>query len=64
ARAGAEVIMSGGDTHVFPVVEWDGSSIGDGTVGPVAKRLHELITSETEAGDGSPDDFIEVQYAD
>jgi len=63
ARAGAEVIMSGGDTHVFPVVEWDGASIGDGTVGPVAKRLHELITSETEAGDGSPDDFIEVQYA-
>ena len=62
ARAGAELIMSGGDTHVFPVVEWDGAKIGDGTVGPVAKRLHDLITSETEAGDGSPDDFIEVQY--
>ena len=63
ARAGAEVIMSGGDTHVFPVVEWDGAPIGNGTVGPVARRLHDLITSETEAGDGSPDDFIEVQYA-
>jgi len=31
-------------------------------VGPVAKRLHELITAETEAGDGSPEDFVEVQY--
>ncbi len=63
ARAGAEVIMSGGDTHVFPVVEWDGAPIGDGTVGPVAKRLHDLITAETEAGDGAPDDFIKVDYA-
>ncbi len=62
ARAGAELIMSGGDTHVFPVVEWDGVAVGDGTVGPVAKRLHELITSETEAGNGSPSDFIQVQY--
>ena len=62
ARRGAELIMSGGDTHVFPVVEWDGAPIGDGTVGPVAKRLHELIEAETAAGDGSPGDFIEVQY--
>ncbi|MCY3584702.1 MAG: hypothetical protein F4117_04105 [Acidimicrobiales bacterium] len=62
ARAGSELIMSGGDTHVYPVVEWDGAPIGNGTVGPVAQRLHELITAETEAGDGSPDDFIEVRY--
>ena len=46
----------------FRWCEWDGVPIGDGTVGPVAKRLHDLITSETESGDGSPDDFIEVQY--
>ena len=62
ARAGAELIMTGGDTHVFPVVEWDGAPIGDGKVGPVAKRLHEIIEAETVAGGGSPDDFIEVQY--
>ncbi len=62
ARAGAELIMSGGDTHVFPVVEWDGAPIGNGRVGPVAKRLHALIEAETEAGEGSPEDFIAVQY--
>ena len=62
ARQGAELIMSGGDTHVFPVVEWDGVPVGDGTVGRVAKRLHDLITAETEAGTGAPDDFIEVHY--
>ncbi len=62
ARAAAELIMSGGDTHVFPVVEWDGAPIGNGVVGPVAKRLHELIETETTAGNGSPDDFIAVQY--
>ena len=63
ARAGAELIMSGGDTHVFPVVEWDGAPIGDGKVGPVAKRLHEIIEAETRAGgSGSPDDFIDVSY--
>ena len=62
ARSGAELIMSGGDTHVFPVVEWDGAPIGDGKVGPVAKRLHEIIESETASGTGPPDDFIELQY--
>ena len=62
ARAGAELIMTGGDTHVFPVVEWDGAPIGDGKVGPVAKRLHEIIEAETASGAGPPDDFIEVQY--
>ncbi|WP_419920609.1 aminotransferase class IV [Candidatus Poriferisodalis sp.] len=61
-RTGVELIMSGGDTHVFPVVEWDGAPIGDGEVGPVATRLHELIEAETAAGSGSPDDFIDVSY--
>ena len=62
ARAGGELIMSGGDTHVFPVVSWDGAPIGDGKVGPVAQRLHELIEAETASGDGAPGDFIDVPY--
>ena len=63
ARAGAELIMSGGDTHVFPVVELDGAPIGTGKVGPVATRLHNLITTETATATGPPEDFIEVHYA-
>lgn len=31
----SEVIMSGGDIHVYPVVEIDGHQIGQGSIGPV-----------------------------
>ena len=73
ARRGAELFMSGGDTHVFPVVRWDGAPVGNGKVGPVAKRLHDLIQAETAAdppqaaGPSDPaadnrGDFITVDY--
>ncbi len=59
-RAGIrEMFVCGGDTHIFPVVSWDGTQIGNGEVGPVTKRLVELLGAEAD-GDGA--DLIDVSY--
>eukprot|EP00937_MAST-01D_sp_MAST-1D-sp2_P001730 g1730.t1 len=46
AKRAREVILMGGDTHVVPVVRWDDEPVGDGEVGPVAKRLLEITEAE------------------
>lgn len=46
-----EVMMTGGDLGVVPVTCIDGKSIGDGQVGPVAKKLKELIWKDAFEGD-------------
>jgi 4-amino-4-deoxychorismate lyase len=63
--ASRELFLSGGDTHIFPVTSWDGVAVGDGTVGPVARRLLELLEGEASAGPavGSAADFLEVPYS-
>tara|TARA_B100000579_G_scaffold356323_1_gene311986 strand:- start:1080 stop:2012 length:933 start_codon:yes stop_codon:yes gene_type:complete len=61
----SEMFLCGGDTHLYPVTSWDEIAVGDGHVGPVAKRLIELLEEEafgTEAGESS--DFIAVDYPD
>lgn len=42
-----EMFMVGGDTHLYPVISWDGVVVGDGTAGPVGNKTLELL--ETEA---------------
>ena len=61
----SEMFLCGGDTHLYPVTSWDGVSVGSGDVGPVAKRLIELLESEAfGAGAGDESDFIDVPYSD
>ena len=59
------MFLCGGDTHLYPVTSWDQVPVGDGLVGPVAKRLIELLEEEafgTAAGEST--DFITVDYLD
>ena len=50
ARRASEMFLSGGDTHVFPVVEWDGKALGDGKVGPVVLAVNKLIERDLHVG--------------
>ena len=44
AKAGSvEVFLTGGDTHVMPVVRWDDAPVGDGEVGVVTARLTQML---------------------
>ncbi len=42
AKSAREAFITGAGTLVMPVVRIDGQALGDGTPGPVAKRLREL----------------------
>ncbi|MFI4975819.1 MAG: D-amino-acid transaminase [Caulobacterales bacterium] len=46
ARQAREAFITGAGTLVMPVVKIDGAKVGDGTVGPVAKRLRQLYIEE------------------
>ncbi len=47
AKAADEAFITSASTFVFPVVEIDGAPLGDGTPGPVAKRLREIYLEES-----------------
>lgn len=47
AKAADEAFITSASTFVHPVVEVDGISLGDGTPGPVAKRLREIYLEES-----------------
>ncbi len=47
AKAAAEAFITSASTFVMPVVEIDGAPIGDGTPGPVARRLREIYIEES-----------------
>ena len=47
AKAADEAFITSASTFVYPVVEIDGASLGDGTPGPVAKRLREIYLDES-----------------
>ena len=58
-----EMFLCGGDTHLYPVISWDGTAVGDGQIGPVAERLTELLDGEAFGGvPGDPVDFVDVNY--
>tara|TARA_B110001452_G_C15229534_1_gene425985 strand:+ start:128 stop:1246 length:1119 start_codon:yes stop_codon:yes gene_type:complete len=52
ARAGTELILVAGDTHLYPITTLDGEPVGDGRVGPVAKALLKLLKHDAVHGDG------------
>jgi len=47
ARLAQEAFCTSASTFVLPIVEIDGHRIGDGTPGPVAKKLREIYISES-----------------
>jgi D-alanine transaminase len=46
AKQAKEAFITGAGTLVLPVVSIDGAPVGDGKVGPVAKRLRRLYIEE------------------
>jgi D-alanine transaminase len=46
AREAREAFITGAGTLVLPIVSIDGKPVGDGTPGPVAKRLRQLYIEE------------------
>lgn len=49
AQNAAEAFITSATTFVTPVVEIDGVTLGDGTPGPIAKRLREIYMDEAHA---------------
>jgi len=47
AKAADEAFVTSASTFVMPVVEIDGQRLGDGTPGPVARRLREIYLEES-----------------
>jgi D-alanine transaminase len=47
AQNADEAFITSASTFVMPVVEVDGAAVGDGKVGPVAKRLREIYLDES-----------------
>ena len=47
AKAADEAFITSASTFVMPVVEIDGVALGNGTPGPVAKRLREIYLEES-----------------
>ncbi|WP_434481363.1 D-amino-acid transaminase [Lutimaribacter degradans] len=47
AKEADEAFITSASTFVFPVVEIDGTKLGEGTPGPVARRLREIYLDES-----------------
>ena len=50
AQDAAEAFITAASLFVCPVVEIDGVVLGDGTPGPVARRLREIYIAAARAG--------------
>jgi len=48
AKEADEAFTTSASAFVMPVVEIDGVTLGDGTPGPIAKRLHEIYPEESK----------------
>ena len=59
ARTAREMLLIGSSIKVAPIVEWDAKPVGDGTPGPVARALRELLDQDMRSGRGR---LIEVSY--
>ncbi len=46
AATAKEIFIFGTTTDVTPVIEWEGAPVGNGTPGPVAEKLFELLKSD------------------
>ncbi|MEM7508030.1 MAG: D-amino-acid transaminase [Pseudomonadota bacterium] len=49
AKSASEAFITAASTFVCPVVKIDGIALGDGTPGPVAKRLREIYVANAKA---------------
>jgi 4-amino-4-deoxychorismate lyase len=58
-REAAEMMFLGSSIKVAPVVEWDGQPIGDGTPGPIARKLLDMWRQDTLT---AADQLIPVPY--
>ena len=58
ARAAREMLLLGSSVKVAPIIQWDAQRIGDGTPGPVAKALLQLLEQDMRTGDR----LIDVPY--
>jgi hypothetical protein len=54
-----EMFLSGGDHHIFPIIDWAGMVIRDGTPGPVTRQIIEMIEHDMKVG---TEDKLDVPY--
>jgi len=52
AKAAQEMLLIGSSIRVAPIVEWDGTPIGTGAPGPIAKALLDLLDEDMRSGAG------------
>jgi branched-subunit amino acid aminotransferase/4-amino-4-deoxychorismate lyase len=52
AYEAAEIMIFGTTGNVFPVIDFDGHTIGDGRPGPVFRRFYELFLQDLASGGG------------
>ena len=58
ARASREMLLMGSSVKVASIVQWDDRTIGDGTPGPIARALLQLLDEDMRTGDR----LIDVPY--
>ena len=59
ARAAREMLLVGSSVKVAPIVEWDGKPIADGTPGPMARALRDLLERDMRE---AKDRLIDIPY--
>ena len=59
ARAAREMLLVGSSVKVAPIVEWDGKPIADGTPGPMARALRDLLERDMRE---AHDRLIDIPY--
>jgi len=59
ARGAREMLLIGSSIKVAPIVEWDGKPIGDGTPGPIARALFDLLAQDMRS---ARDRLLDVPY--
>lgn len=50
ARQSAELMLLAGDYHLMPITSLDGQPVGDGKVGPIARKLAALLEADSRGG--------------
>ena len=59
ARGAREMLLIGSSIKVAPIVEWDGKPIGDGTPGPIARALFDVLAKDMRS---ARDRLLDVPY--
>ena len=59
ARTAREMLLVGSSVKVAPIVEWDGKPIADGTPGPMARALRDLLERDMRE---ARDRLIDIPY--